>query len=48
MTDPAERDPELLDKVVNLTKRRGFIFPSAEKTRQGSPARVRTVPGATA
>ena len=30
MTDPAERDPELLDKVVNLTKRRGFIFPSAE------------------
>ena len=30
MTDPAERDPELLDKVINLTKRRGFIFPSAE------------------
>jgi glycyl-tRNA synthetase len=23
-------DPELLDKVINLAKRRGFIFPSAE------------------
>ncbi len=30
MTEQTARDPELLDKVVNLTKRRGFIFPSAE------------------
>src|SRR5579863_8463692 len=28
--DQAPRDPELLDKVVNLAKRRGFVFPSAE------------------
>ncbi len=28
--DQAARDPELLDKVTNLAKRRGFIFPSAE------------------
>jgi glycyl-tRNA synthetase len=28
--DSAERDPDLLDKVTNLAKRRGFIFPSAE------------------
>jgi glycyl-tRNA synthetase len=26
----APRDPELLDKVISLCKRRGFIFPSAE------------------
>jgi glycyl-tRNA synthetase len=25
-----EPDPELMDKVVNLAKRRGFVFPSAE------------------
>jgi len=24
------RDPDLLDKVINLAKRRGFVFPSAE------------------
>ncbi|MFN8019788.1 MAG: glycine--tRNA ligase [Acidimicrobiales bacterium] len=29
MSDPAP-DPQLFDKVVNLTKRRGFVFPSAE------------------
>ncbi|HSL59771.1 MAG TPA: glycine--tRNA ligase [Acidimicrobiales bacterium] len=30
-TPPAEvADPELFDKVVNLSKRRGFVFPSAE------------------
>jgi glycyl-tRNA synthetase len=28
--DTAERDPDLLDKVTNLAKRRGFVFPSAE------------------
>jgi glycyl-tRNA synthetase len=28
--DSAPRDPDLLDKVTNLAKRRGFIFPSAE------------------
>ena len=27
---PPEPDPSLFDKVVNLTKRRGFVFPSAE------------------
>ena len=27
---PAEPDPSLFDKVVNLCKRRGFVFPSAE------------------
>ena len=27
---PAANDPELFDKVVNLCKRRGFVFPSAE------------------
>ena len=28
---PVERsDPELFDKIVNLTKRRGFVYPSAE------------------
>ena len=26
----AEPDPDLLEKVINLAKRRGFIFPSAE------------------
>jgi len=26
----ATRNPELLDKVINLAKRRGFVFPSAE------------------
>jgi glycyl-tRNA synthetase len=26
----ASSDPELLEKIVNLSKRRGFIFPSAE------------------
>src|SRR5205085_11341181 len=25
-----EADPELFDKIVNLCKRRGFVFPSAE------------------
>src|SRR3954451_16833312 len=25
-----EADPELVDKIVNLSKRRGFVFPSAE------------------
>jgi glycyl-tRNA synthetase len=29
MSEPAP-DPELFDKVVNLCKRRGFVFPSAE------------------
>ena len=29
MSSPAP-DPELFDKVVNLTKRRGFVFPSSE------------------
>ncbi len=28
--DSPPRDPELLDKVINLAKRRGFVFPSAE------------------
>jgi glycyl-tRNA synthetase len=28
--DSAPRDPDLLDKVINLAKRRGFVFPSAE------------------
>ena len=27
---PAAPDPELFDKVVNLCKRRGFVFPAAE------------------
>jgi glycyl-tRNA synthetase len=27
---PARDDRDLMDKVVNLTKRRGFVFPSAE------------------
>src|SRR6186713_3759667 len=27
---PAKRDPARLDKVVNLCKRRGFVFPSGE------------------
>ena len=26
----ASPDPALFDKIVNLTKRRGFVFPSAE------------------
>ena len=26
----ADADPELFDKIVNLCKRRGFVFPSAE------------------
>jgi glycyl-tRNA synthetase len=30
MDDVTTPDPELLDKVINLAKRRGFIFPSAE------------------
>ncbi|MDH2902772.1 MAG: glycine--tRNA ligase [Actinomycetota bacterium] len=30
MDSATETDPELLDKVINLAKRRGFIFPSAE------------------
>ena len=29
MSSPAP-DPSLFDKVVNLTKRRGFVFPSSE------------------
>ncbi|HVB70831.1 MAG TPA: glycine--tRNA ligase [Acidimicrobiales bacterium] len=28
--DSMPRDPDLLDKVINLAKRRGFVFPSAE------------------
>ncbi len=28
--DSTARDPDLLDKVTNLAKRRGFVFPSAE------------------
>ena len=27
---PPQHDPELFDKIVNLCKRRGFVFPSAE------------------
>ncbi|MBW4030361.1 MAG: glycine--tRNA ligase, partial [Acidobacteria bacterium] len=30
MDSAISSDPELLDKVINLAKRRGFIFPSAE------------------
>jgi len=30
MDSAISTDPELLDKVINLAKRRGFIFPSAE------------------
>ena len=36
MSDAAEAtagptpDPALFDRIVNLTKRRGFVFPSAE------------------
>ena len=30
MDSPPVLDPDLLDKVTNLAKRRGFIFPSAE------------------
>jgi glycyl-tRNA synthetase len=32
MSEPSDRlpDPSLADKVVNLAKRRGFVFPSAE------------------
>jgi glycyl-tRNA synthetase len=30
MDSAVSTDPELLDKVINLAKRRGFIFPSAE------------------
>ncbi|MBK5223062.1 MAG: glycine--tRNA ligase [Acidimicrobiia bacterium] len=36
MSDPSadattpDNDPELFDKIVNLAKRRGFVFPSAE------------------
>ena len=29
-TNPTLNEPELFDKVVNLCKRRGFVFPSAE------------------
>jgi len=30
MDSPPTTDPDLLEKVINLAKRRGFIFPSAE------------------
>ena len=30
MSQEAVADPSLFDKVVNLCKRRGFVFPSAE------------------
>ena len=30
MDSTPANDPELLDKVINLAKRRGFVFPSAE------------------
>jgi glycyl-tRNA synthetase len=30
MPEPTEPNPELFDKIVNLAKRRGFVFPSAE------------------
>src|ERR1700691_3978388 len=30
MDSTPDTDPDLLEKVINLTKRRGFIFPSAE------------------
>ena len=30
MNSTPETIPDLLDKVTNLAKRRGFIFPSAE------------------
>ena len=30
MSDTASPDPELFDKIVNLSKRRGFVFQSAE------------------
>src|SRR5690242_15245691 len=30
MSQEAVADPTLFDKVVNLCKRRGFVFPSAE------------------
>jgi glycyl-tRNA synthetase len=30
MATAPEPDPELFDKIVNLTKRRGFVYPSAE------------------
>ena len=30
MSDPPANDPGLFDKVVNLCKRRGIVFPSAE------------------
>ena len=30
MSDAVTAEPELFDKVVNLCKRRGFVFPSAE------------------
>ncbi len=29
-TNPHKRSPELFDQIVNLCKRRGFVFPSAE------------------
>jgi glycyl-tRNA synthetase len=30
MPEPPQPDPTLFDKIVNLCKRRGFVFPSAE------------------
>ena len=30
MSEPAGHDPQLFDKIVNLSKRRGFVFQSAE------------------
>ena len=30
MSETASPDPELFDKIVNLSKRRGFVFQSAE------------------
>ena len=30
MSPEAVADPSLFDKIVNLSKRRGFVFPSAE------------------
>ena len=30
MSEPERADPQLMEKVVNLCKRRGFVFPSSE------------------
>jgi len=35
-------DPNLLDKVINLAKRRGFIFPSAEIYADSAHLRLRS------